>query len=360
MYCDFHFSTRLQYKPALVESIRNEINLQQDYLKGEPLHSVYFGGGTPSVLSAEELKAIFQSINEHFEVLPDAEITLEANPDDLSPTKLEELAQSPVNRLSIGIQSFDDDDLKFMNRSHNARQALDVVANARKSGFDNLTIDLIYGVPGRDEEHWQKQLQQALELEVPHISAYALTVEKETLLEHWIKKGEVSPLDEDMAQRHFNMLRTALQDAGYEHYEISNFAKPGHRAVHNSSYWEGKTYLGLGPSAHSFDGLSRQWNVSNNHLYMSSLQQDELNFQREDLSPADRYNEMVMTALRRREGIDLKRVDQDFGVHFTEYLMEEAQPLLNEGKLSKKKNRLAIADDHRFYSDGIASSLFYI
>lgn len=360
MYCDFHFSTRLQYKPRLVQAICKEIALQKNYLLGESLSSVYFGGGTPSVLSRKELEEIFTAIHTWFDIEDDAEITLEANPDDLSEDKLEELAQSPVNRLSIGIQSFDDEDLSFMNRSHNAAQALQVVEMARKKNFDNLSIDLIYGIPGRDEEHWQRQLDQALELDVPHISAYALTVEKETLLEHLIRKAKVAPLDEDMALRHFYLLSGALQKAGYEHYEISNFAKPGHRAVHNSSYWECKPYLGLGPSAHSYDGLTRQWNVSNNHLYMSAIEDGELSFEREDLSPADLYNEKVMTALRRAEGVELADIDAHFGSDFTTYLLEEASGLIKEGKLVQENGHLKIPQMHRFNSDGIASSLFYI
>lgn len=360
IYCDFHFSTKLDRKGEMVEALGRELQLRQTYLDTREIKSVYFGGGTPSVLTADELSRIFEAIEENFEILPGAEVTFEANPDDLTEEKLRQLADSPVNRLSIGIQSFDEEDLSFMNRSHDARQALDCVENARRSGFENLTIDLIYGVPGRSEDHWRKQVEQALRLDVPHLSAYALTVEKETILENWIRKGKVEPVDDELAMKHFLILTEMLGAAGYEHYEISNFAKPGFRAVHNSSYWSGEAYLGLGPSAHSFNGDSRQWNVANNHLYLSSIQADEVPAEKEILSQADQFNEMVMTSLRRMEGLDLTEVDHRFGVDFTAYLLREAVPLLEKGKLEKRDQRLLIPPRFRFYSDGIASSLFYI
>lgn len=344
----------------MINAICKEIALRKDYLDTTEIDTIYFGGGTPSLLSQEELFQIFEEIGNHFTIAKNAEVTLEANPDDLTDEKLEELSMSPVNRLSIGIQTFDEYDLKFMNRTHTAEQARQSVARAREFGFDNLTIDMIYGVPGRDEAHWEKQLQQALELDVPHISAYALTVEKETVLENWIKKGKVPPVDEVIAERNFYFLSKILQDAGYEHYEISNFAKPGHRAVHNSSYWKGAHYLGLGPSAHSFDGNSRQWNVSNNAIYISSLKDEELNFEKETLSIADRFNETVMTSLRRKEGIDINEIDEDFGVDFSKHLMKEAASLKIQGKLEQEGDNLFIPLAQRFFSDGIAAGLFYV
>lgn len=344
----------------MVDVLCHEMELRQGYLESKEITSIYFGGGTPSVLTEEELNRIFEHLQRHFEITPGAEITLEANPDDLTEAKLKELQRLPVNRLSIGIQSFDDDDLRFMNRSHDAAQAKTCVEKAREFGFENLTVDLIYGLPGRDEEHWAKQLNQAIALDVPHLSAYALTLEKETVLENWIRKEKVPPLDEDMAARHFGILTERLQQAGYRHYEISNFAKPGFEAVHNSSYWQGEPYLGLGPSAHSFNGDSRQWNVSNNLLYMSAIQDDEVPFEKETLSPADRFNESIMTGLRRQEGIDLHGIDLEFGVEFTRFLEEEAQEMIAQGCLVREGKHLSISPAHRFYSDGIASALFYI
>ncbi len=359
-YCDFHFSTRLEHKPQLVQAICKELAMQKNYLNGDLVESIYFGGGTPSVLSAHELSDIFEAIYANFELNDKPEITLEANPDDLNDQQLEVLAASPVNRLSVGIQSFDQEDLRFMNRSHNAEQARTCVEKARDHGYDSISIDLIYGVPGRDEDHWHRQLEEALKLQVPHISAYALTVEKETLLHHLIKKGAVAPVDEAAAHAQFNIMREELGHAGYEHYEVSNFAKPGKRASHNTSYWTGEKYLGVGPSAHSFNGDSRQWNVANNHLYMSAIEAEEFHCEKEILSVADRFNETVMTSLRREEGVDLEQIDTQFGAEFGRYLRAEAQPLLEREQLLERDNHLVIAPRHRFFSDGIASSLFYI
>lgn len=344
----------------MVAAICKEIELRKDYLEEGEIDTIYFGGGTPSVLSQEELFRIFEEIGNHFTIKKDAEITLEANPDDLTDEKLEELSLTPVNRLSIGIQSFDQDDLKLMNRTHTAEQSKRCVHKAREFGFENITIDLIYGIPGRDEAHWEEQLRQALELNVPHISAYALTIEKETVLENWIRKGKVPPVDEHIAERNFYFLVKILEKAGYEQYEISNFARPGHRAVHNSSYWKGEPYLGIGPSAHSFNADSRQWNVANNHIYISAIESGELNFEKETLSIADRFNETVMTSLRRKEGIDIHEIDEKFGVEFSEHLMEEAQKLKEEGKLIEENDHLYIPMQYRFFSDGIAAELFYV
>lgn len=343
-----------------MDAICKEIELQKHYLEDKNINSIYFGGGTPSLMNSEEWEPVFEAIDIHFDISRDAEITLEANPDDLTKGKLKQLYSSPFNRLSIGVQSFDEEDLQFMNRSHNALQAKQCIEEAHHVGFDNLTIDLIYGMPGRSEEHWEKQLMQALEFDLPHISAYALTVEKETVLENWIKKGKVQPVDEVLAERNYYFLGKILERAGYEHYEVSNFAKPGMRAKHNSAYWQGVPYLGLGPSAHSFNGDSRQWNVSNNHLYVKAIQEDDVPMEKETLSVADRFNEMVMTSLRRCEGIDLNKVDHDFGADFTEHLFEEAKLMMKSGKLVHENRHLFIPDIHRFFSDGIASSLFYI
>jgi putative oxygen-independent coproporphyrinogen III oxidase len=359
-YCDFHFSTLLGNKSDLLHAIMMEIELRSGYLRGEKIESIYFGGGTPSVMTHSETQTFIGLIRRNFEVDDKAEITLEANPDDLSPENLGKLREAGINRLSIGIQSFDDEVLGWMNRSHNAKQAIESVKHAQQLGFENVTVDLIYGIPGKDERYWRDQLQQLLELNVPHVSGYALTVEKETVLDNWIRKGRASAPDEDMSHRQFMLGSEVLTSAGYEHYELSNFARPGYRAVHNSAYWKSRPYLGVGPSAHSFDGDSRQWNVSNNRLYLSAIESGEINFEREDLSVADRLNERIMTALRTMEGLDLKSLARDFGVDLQQHVMNEAHDLFQKGSLLMEEDRIVIPREQWFYSDGIAASLFYI
>ncbi len=344
----------------MVDAICNELKIRKNYLSKNSIETIYFGGGTPSVLSEKELEKIFENLHQNFEINKDVEITLEANPDDLTDEKLRMFSESPINRLSIGIQSFDDEDLRLMNRSHNAAQAENCVKKAREFGFENISIDLIYAIPSRNDLHWKRQLQKAVSLDVPHISAYALTVEKETVLENWIRKGRLALVDEAAAERQFFILSENLQQAGYEHYEISNFAKPNQRARHNSNYWNGVAYLGVGPSAHSFDGHSRQWNISNNHLYLKSLQNKELNFEKENLSISNHFNEMIMTKLRTKEGLNLDETDKKFGAEFSEYLIQEATDFLSKGKLEMDDGNLKIPASQRFFSDGIASALFYV
>lgn len=360
IYCDFHFSTLLGNKADLLRAMMAELEMRKDYLRNERIESIYFGGGTPSVMTDSETSTMIGLIERWFEVSPDAEITLEANPDDLNRKHLAELKKAGVNRLSIGIQSFDDEVLQWMNRSHTAQQVTEALTMAREEGFENITVDMIYGIPGKGMDYWQQQLEKLLKLDVPHISAYALTVEKETVLDNWIRKGKAPSPDEDLAHRQFLMTSESLTTAGYEHYELSNFARPGHRAVHNSAYWKSRPYLGLGPSAHSFDGDSRQWNVSNNRLYESAINSGEVHFEREDLSTADRLNERIMTALRTAEGLDLEQVDRDFGVEFHEHIIKEAREALGKGQLQLANQCLYIPTAQRFFSDGIAASLFYI
>lgn len=270
-YCNFHFSTSLAQKDAMVQAILREIQLQQNYLDGLAVSSIYFGGGTPSILPEEDLQALLQALHQHFNITPDAEITLEANPDDLTAAKLAALKAAGINRLSIGVQSFHEEDLQWMNRAHNSQQATQCITLAQAAGFENITIDLIYGGPTLSDEGWAANVQQAIALKVPHLSCYALTVEAGTALDHFIKKKKMAAVDTDKAARHFEQLMQWMQAAGYEHYEISNFALPGWHSRHNSSYWQGKSYLGIGPSAHSFNGTSRQWNIANNTAYILSL-----------------------------------------------------------------------------------------
>ncbi len=358
-YCDFHFSTSVKRKRELVDMLCREIVLRKEELPGNLLQTIYFGGGTPSLLSAEELQLLFHTIYANFTVAENAEITLEANPDDLTLEKLEVLRSSGINRLSIGVQSFFEKDLKLMNRAHNATEAMQSIRMAREY-FDNISIDLIYGIPGLSEERWKKNIQIALDFGLPHFSCYALTVEPKTALKKFIEKGIIKPVDDDAARRHFEILTKTLSKAGYVHYEFSNFGKPGYFSQNNTAYWSGKPYIGIGPSAHSFNGEKRAWNVSNNSLYIKSLEKGEIPFQEEELSQTDKYNEHVMTRLRTMWGISLKEIKDRFGTHFYKYLMEQAQPLLNDNLLKLENEHFHVTEKGKFLSDGIAADLFLV
>ena len=362
-YCNFHFSTSLRQKGAMVEAIVRELEWQKDYLQGAPLSSIYFGGGTPSLLDAAELEQIFSKIYQLHSVLANAEITLEANPDDLSLEKLHSLRNSPVNRLSIGIQSFAEEDLRFMNRAHNAQEARACIENALALGFDNLTLDLIYGAPTTSHEQWARNLGTIFQYPIPHLSAYCLTVEPKTALDHFVRQGKASPVDEEHANAQFLYLMEATQAQGYEHYEISNFAKPGSYARHNSSYWLGEPYLGIGPSAHSFNGQSRQWNVANNAKYLKILTEGDVTqftgtelFELEELSPATRYNEYVMTGLRTIWGCDLQKI----APLFQPYFVENVQPFIDKGQVLVQNNQYRLSASGKFMADYIAAQLFFI
>ncbi len=357
-YCDFHFSTSVKKKPQLVEALCLELELRKKENVGQ-VETIYFGGGTPSLLTAEELQQIFDVIFQNFEVAGDAEITLEANPDDLSEEKLKELAASPVNRLSIGVQSFFQEDLELMNRAHNEKEALEAIQLAKKY-FDNISIDLIYGIPGMSRERWQENLGIALDLEVPHISSYALTVEPRTALKSMIEKGKIAPVEEEAAKEHYELMIDVLEKAGFENYEFSNFGKPGYFSRNNTAYWFGKPYLGIGPSAHSFDGNIRKWNVSNNSLYIKALQKGEIPQEIEELNTIDRYNEYVMTRLRTKWGVSLPEVQQKFGDDFLQYLQQEAEALFKNGLLEREGEHLKVSKKGKFLSDGIAADLFKV
>ena len=358
-YCDFHFSTSVKKKGELVEMLCREIIFRKEELPGKNLQTVYFGGGTPSLLSAEELQLIFKTIRENFTLDEDAEITLEANPDDLSREKLEVFKSAGINRLSIGVQSFFEEDLKLMNRAHNATEALESIVMA-KEYFDNISIDLIYGIPGMSDERWQKNIEIALDLGLPHFSCYALTVEPNTALKKFIDKGIIKPVDDDAARSHFDILTRTLKNAGYVHYEFSNFGKPAYFSQNNTAYWMGKPYLGIGPSAHSYSGASRKWNVSNNTLYIKSLERGEIPLQEEKLSLVDKYNEYVMTRLRTMWGVSLVEVKEKFGDEIYNYLIEQSEPLLHDWLLEIKEDVLSITDKGKFLSDGIAADLFLV
>ncbi len=357
-YCNFHFSTSLQKKEDFLAALQKEIVLQKDYLQGEKIETVYFGGGTPSILSATEIQRIFESINAVHDIAEDAEITLEANPDDLSREKLLAFRQTPINRFSIGIQSFFEEDLQFMHRAHNAEEASRSIKTAQDVGFQNLTIDLIYGTPTMDNEHWIQNLDKATQFDIPHISSYCLTVEPKTLLEKQVKKGILKPVDDEKAAEQFEILIENLTEKGFEHYEISNFAKPDCHARHNSNYWLGKKYLGLGPSAHAYDGISRQHNIANNSLYIASLQQGILNFEKENLSSAERYNEYVLVALRTKWGAhasEIKKISNEFWLHF----QAKSKPFIEKNQILANSDIFTLSKEGKMLADFIAIDLFY-
>mgnify|MGYP003629923719 CR=1 FL=1 len=357
-YCDFHFSTSLKKKTELVEALCHELVLRKDKIEGT-IETIYFGGGTPSLLTREELELIFKTIYQNFTVTKNPEVTLEANPDDLTEEKIHQLADSSINRLSIGIQSFFEKDLKLMNRAHNAAEAEECLTLATRY-FDNISLDLIYGVPGMSNERWKQNIEKALSFGIPHISSYALTVEPKTALENFIKKGIVPPIDEEIAEQHFHTLMDTLTKKGFVHYELSNFGKDDYFSKNNTAYWQGKPYLGIGPSAHSFDGTTRSWNVRNNTLYIKSIKKNELPSETETLSSTDRYNEYIMTGLRTMWGVSVSRVETEFGIKYKEYLLQQAQKHLDEHLLYLDGDTLLVTKKGKFLSDGISSDLFLL
>lgn len=354
-YCNFHFSTSLSRKGEMVAALLGELELRRDYLRGAPLRSVYLGGGTPSLLDTGELIAIFEKIAALHTTLPDAEITIEANPDDLDEITLREWRDyTPVNRISIGIQSFFDEELAWMNRSHNARQSVRAVEDARKAGFDNLTIDLIYGLPISGDERWAANLEQVRALDPPHLSCYSLTVEERTALAHFVRTGRSPAVDEEAAARQFEMLMDFAAAHDYEHYEISNFAQPGRRAVHNSAYWQGLPYLGIGPSAHSFDGRIRQHNAAHNARYIAAIAQGQIPAETETLNDNQRYNESVMTGLRLIEGFDTSALDPERAAYF----VRQIAPWVASGHVREREGRYTLTRSGKLLADRITADLF--
>lgn len=358
-YCDFHFSTSVKKKEELIQMICKEILLRKDEITQELVQTIYFGGGTPSLLSELELKQLLTTIEDNFEVSSTVEITLEANPDDLTADKVKELKLAGVNRLSIGVQSFFEEDLQLMNRAHNANEALTSIKLA-KQYFDNISIDLIYGMPEMSVERWEENIDIALSLDLPHFSCYALTVEPNTALKKFIDKGKIEPVDDEVASIHFDLLTNKLKAAGFVQYEFSNYGKPGYFSQNNTAYWMGKTYMGVGPSAHSFNGNQRKWNINNNSLYINAIENDKIPAQKEALSLTDRYNEYVMTRLRTMWGISLEGVKKDFGTNYKKYLLEQSVNLIKEGLLILENESLKVSDKGKFLSDGISSELFYL
>jgi oxygen-independent coproporphyrinogen-3 oxidase len=356
-YCNFHFSTSLHYKPDLIGALLREMELEKDYLDGAPVHTVYFGGGTPSLLDGEDCRLLLEGLRRHFPVAPDAEVTLEANPDDIDEEKLRTWKSLGINRLSIGVQSFQEEELRWMNRAHNSRQALESLHLAVKE-FNNITMDLIYGSPFLSDEQWKEHVDLVTDMGISHLSCYALTVEEKTPLHKSIRNQRSLDVDPDKQARQFLMLMQWMREKGYEHYEVSNFAKPGYRSRHNSSYWKGVSYLGLGPSAHAYNGKERRWNVANNTLYIAGMNKAIPNRESEVLSPTDVLNETVMISLRTREGLSLQNVEERWGKEERERIKREASKFLSAGLLVQDGHSLRLTDEGMLRADGIAAELF--
>ena len=349
----------MKKKDEMVLALAKEIAVRKNEFENEIVETIYFGGGTPSVLSNNEINFLISEVYKNYKVAANPEITLEANPDDLSTERILELSKSPINRLSIGIQSFYEEDLKMMNRAHNSAEAKKCLEEATKY-FDNISLDLIYGIPGLSDEMWRKNIQTALDFGIPHISSYALTVEPKTALSKLIQTGKIAEPQDEVASNHFMILVEMLQQNGFIHYELSNFGKENYFSKNNSAYWLGKKYIGIGPSAHSYDGLKRGWNIANNALYLKAIQNDELPIETETLTTSDRYNEYIMTGLRTIWGVSLERIEKEFGSEYLDYLKKQSQKFLSDDLLSIENNILKPTPKGKFLTDGIASDLFYL
>ena len=358
-YCDFHFSTSFKHKDQMIISLKNEILIRNRELKDKKIESIYFGGGTPSVLSTLEINSLIQTVFDNYIINDSVEITLEANPDDLSHEKILELSKTRVNRLSIGVQSFFQKDLTLMNRSHSSNQAIDCIKSASKY-FDNISVDLIYGIPGLDNSRWKENIEILISNNIPHISAYALTVEPKTALKKYIDNGIIAPIDDSQSHEQFYILLDILENHNYENYELSNFAKNKLYSVNNSAYWTRKNYIGIGPSAHSFNGNDRLWNIKNNVKYIESINNNILPNSKEVLSLIDKFNETVMFGLRTSRGISFVDIENDFGSIYKNQLIKNSQTHINNEFLIIKNNYLYITRKGKFLSDGIASDLFML
>ncbi len=358
-YCDFHFSTSMGKKEAMVKALCKELELRKKEFEDVSVETIYFGGGTPSVLELGEIQALINTVYQHYDLRQYPEITLEANPDDLSNKKIKQLSDSPINRLSIGVQSFFEADLKLMNRAHNAQEAEDCIREATKY-FENISIDLIYGMPDMTNERWKENIEKALSFNIPHISSYALTVEPNTALAHFVEKGIVTPVEDTVAQEHFQLLSETLEAAGFESYEISNFGKPGYFSKNNTAYWQQKKYIGIGPSAHSYDGERRGWNINNNPKYIKALEKGEVPMEVEVLSTTDKYNEYVMTGLRTIWGVSMDKIAKDFGQTYSEYALMQAEKYLEDHLLYLDGDTLLATRKGRFLADGMAADLFMV
>lgn len=360
VYCDFFSNTDTRYKEPYLRAIEKEMELRGEYIDDDTLETIYLGGGTPSQLSGNDLERIFNAISRRFSIAEGAEITLEANPDDIRPDYLSALRDLPINRISMGIQSFRPEDLRLLNRRHDREQAIRAVELCQAHGFTNLSIDLIYGLPGQTPEAWEENLRQAIRLGTPHLSAYHLTYEEGTALYKRLQAGQVEPVDEEVSVTLFHILTERMAEAGFQHYEISNFARPGFHARHNSAYWTGKPYLGLGPSAHSYNRTSREWNVASLPLYLRGIESGQPATERETLDLSTRYNDFIITGLRTMWGISLDKLRTEFGEALLAYCQKQALPYIQRGLLRQENDRLALSQAGILLSDGIMSELMYI
>ncbi len=359
-YCNFHFSTSLKLREPLLDALRDELETRHLEFNNSTVDTIYLGGGTPSLLSITELSELFEAIYKWYHIADTPEITIESNPDDLTKDKLNRLRRSMINRLSIGTQSFFNEDLKYMNRAHNADEAYRSISYAREIGFENITIDLIYGTPTLSHENWEHNLSKVVELGVPHLSAYQLTVEPRTALEAYIKKGQALPPEDQTAVDQFNTLMSWADETGFEHYEISNFCKPGHRSRHNSSYWHGVPYIGIGPSAHSFDGTKRSWNVANNAKYIKAISSATSATEGiEELTLSEQYNEYVMTGLRLKEGVREDRISR-FGVGYLKHFKQCIQEHLENGYVEHSTESYRLTRAGKPFADRVASDCFLV
>lgn len=356
-YCNFYFSTSQNLLPEMMQAICAEAAMRNDYVQ-EDIATVYFGGGTPSLIRIYDLRFLMETLTSLFRIESGAEITLEANPDDITAEKLEEWKAIGINRLSVGVQSFFDEDLRWMNRVHNADQAYESVKLTKHAGFQNFSIDLIYGVPGLTDARWEQNMQRAFELNIPHLSCYALTIEPNTALEKMISLRKKENIDTEKQSRQFELLMQQAEEAGYEHYEISNFARPGFRSRHNSSYWQGQPYIGLGPSAHSYNGSSRQWNISNNALYIDSIRKKILPSQAEILTPVQKLNEYIMTSLRTNDGISTAKLEQLSDAATASNVLQDSEKFMQRNLVELKNGSLLLTRKGKLFADGIASELF--
>ncbi len=357
-YCNFYSLASTRNMDQVCNAIVSELQQRHDYLSGQKVETIYFGGGTPSMLGVQDIETILKTVYRNFAVVPDAEITLEANPDDLDPVKLQAFKNTGINRLSIGLQSFRQEDLNFLSRTHTPEQVIRCIADAQQAGFSNLSIDLIYGIPTLTDDGWIQNLQQAFSLGIPHISAYSLTVEDKTPLAVMIRKGKTTPVNENLSLSHYEILTRMMQANGYEHYEVSNFCLPGAYSRHNTAYWQGKSYLGIGPSAHSYNGCSRSWNVANISNYILSVASGMVESGTEILSPITRLNEYIMTTLRTMWGCNLDVFKQEFGQAMAENLLADAQHFIASGKMIYTENALKLTPEGILFADGIAADLF--
>ncbi len=360
VYCDFYSNTEMRFKEPYIRALLKEMDSRREYLEGERLETIYFGGGTPSQLNGADFTRIFEAISRLFNVSEEAEITLEANPDDMCPEYVSLLRDFPFNRISMGVQSFQEEDLRFLNRRHDRAQAIQAVERCQRQGLTNISIDLIYGLPGQTERQWEENLDQAIRLGTPHLSAYHLTYEKGTALYKLLEAGKITPVDEELSVTLFSTLIDKLTSAGFQHYEISNFARPGFISKHNSSYWTGKKYLGLGPSAHSYNGTEREWNPSSLPIYIYGIENGCLATESETLDLYTRYNDFIITGLRTMWGISLKELRTLFGDRLFAYCQEQAESHIRRGSLSNEKGRLTLTKTGIFISDGIMSDLLWV